>query len=165
MPARGYSVIATPRKPAPAPAPSWGRAEVVAFTANYMVGTGFLTLPHAIVEAGLLLGALSILAAAALAAVASDCLLEAMARACACRDADARGPYGAIATADDDDGGGGETAAPRAPAAAAAGGGRGWVVGSERIDVPELCAYFLGRRGQLVYVASICLYIYSSLWA
>ena len=52
-----------------------------------------------------------------------------------------------------------------AAAAAARAGGRGWVVGSERIDVPDLCAYFLGRRGQLVYVASICLYIYSSLWA
>ena len=49
-PARGYSMLAVPRKAAPAP--SWGVAEVIAFTANYMVGTGFLTLPHAIVENG-----------------------------------------------------------------------------------------------------------------
>ena len=53
-PARGYSMLAVPRKAAPAP--SWGVAEVIAFTANYMVGTGFLTLPHAIVESGVVLG-------------------------------------------------------------------------------------------------------------
>ena len=47
-------MLAVPRKAAPAP--SWGVAEVIAFTANYMVGTGFLTLPHAIVESGVVLG-------------------------------------------------------------------------------------------------------------
>jgi hypothetical protein len=40
-----------------------------------------------------------------------------------------------------------------------------WVVGNERIDMPQLCLLFLGEKGKLWYAVSIVFYVYASLWA
>ena len=51
------------------------------FSVNYVVGTGFLTIPYAFSEGGLILSAIVIVSVGLLADIAKDYLLEAMARA------------------------------------------------------------------------------------
>ena len=51
------------------------------FTINYVLGTGFLTLPWAFVQGGLVLSAIALFLAAIVADVTKDYLLETMARA------------------------------------------------------------------------------------
>ena len=89
----------------------------VVFSLNYMMGSGFLTLPRAYVDAGISWGVALTIIIAFGAAVAAECLLEVMARA------------------------------PRA------------------MQIPELCTYFLGRTGNLVYMAMLCGFMIGSLWA
>ena len=68
---------------------------MIAFTANYIVGTGFPTLPHAIMSTGLLLGSLVVAAAGAVGVAAADCVLESMARAVAVQEARRGGAHAA----------------------------------------------------------------------
>ncbi len=68
----------------------WSSQEIVAFTCNYMVGTGFLTLPHAMAGCGLWPGVLVLVSAGLLAVFSSNCVLEALARMAALS---IRGPY------------------------------------------------------------------------
>lgn len=51
------------------------------FTLNYVVGTGFLTIPWAFVQSGLILSSIIMILSAVLSDIAKDYLLEAMARA------------------------------------------------------------------------------------
>ena len=111
--------------------------------------------------------------------VAADCILEAMARTRPLKAAvDARGGdtilqrpegYGAVLGTDADD-----SMSPddrkRAElqgqmAAEGASLMEPWVVGEDRVEMPQLCRIFLGERGAIAYTVSVILYIFVSLWA
>merc|ERR1719203_745596 len=53
----------------------------VCFTVNYLVGTGFLTLPWAFVQGGLILSTILLIIATGISDIVKDFLLEGMARA------------------------------------------------------------------------------------
>lgn len=76
---------------------SWGTWETIAFTANYVVGTGFLTLPYAIVKSGTVLGTAALFFTLLLAIIAMQCTLEAVARAFPVRIMSEAGFFGATA--------------------------------------------------------------------
>lgn len=52
-----------------------------------------------------------------------------------------------------------------APTANAAVGEGPWVIAEERLEMPQLCERWLGEKGRRVYVYTVILYCYMSLWA
>jgi len=163
------------------------------FTVNYVVGTGFLALPWAFNEAGLVLSALVLVAFGIAADVSKNMMLEAiavvdalerqdlsrrsltprrsLARALKPDSPDAKDLF--AAESPDRvlwrDGVAEQTALLRRSEDA----GRrsslarpsNLVVGDRRFEVTELCAALLGRRGKDFYAFTNGAYLYGALWA
>ena len=147
------------------------------FTLNYIIGSGFLTLPWAFYETGWCLG-LFLLGLITLGSIgASWFILEAMARAEALTRhsvdgdnkvsiAQSSGSYHTISPLSShnsnhsfmgvDAGEGGHQQAAHLAGA---------MVGARKFEIPELCEIFIGPRGRQVYAVTIGIYMYGTLWA
>jgi amino acid permease len=157
----------------------------ICFTLNYTIGSGFLTLPWAFCEAGLVMGPVVLFILAIFAFCTSWMVLEAMARATAIADLQAYADgedvqdlsnkplYGSLATKDSSAGNGASSSgngsdrsdSKVATASKAAGNGEPWVIGKRRIEMPDLCETFLGPMGKTLYMISLVTYAYGSMWA
>lgn len=126
-------------------------AYAVVFCLNYMMGSGYLTLPRAFADAGLAWG-LSVLAVVAIGAMAAaECLLDCMARA------------GWIAAARALPEGGGSFC--RVPLDAPSPKESRFQREAPRpVQLPDLCALYLGDMGYAAYVTLISGYMLGSLW-
>ncbi|KAL7525093.1 hypothetical protein ACHAWF_002682 [Thalassiosira exigua] len=218
-----------PPSPSIAASPHWGKSAAAeragpegfsplvgfCFAINYILGTGFLTVPWAFVEGGLVLSTMSIVAVGLCSDVAKDFLLEAMARAEEMLDdrmhwikrrpgdeererlvyspaiagrressellppeEAGRRDYESVS---EPTSAGCELATrslPGTPISSQPGTPtfargrmlmrrppRKYLVKHRKFEVNSLCRVFLGKAGLRLYAASICLYIYCTLWA
>lgn len=132
----------------------------VAFTVNYVMGTGFLTLPSAFYEAGVVLSLITLVFCAIISDVSKDYVLSAMARAEAIKskatdkkdvetallqEADVEVDAGGLRAGSDDD-------------------GSPLMVKSRKFEIVELCTMFLGPKGGSAYAATFAFYMYGCLW-
>ena len=145
----------------------FGLVIAVTFTLNYIIGTGFLTLPWAFYASGDMLATVVLLFVTLLAACSVLMILEAMARAAAVSSESrhhhrvhSHQSYSSIPT--------------RAGANAAKEAGKKrqlegdedvlWEVGERRIEIVELCERFYpSGRSYFIFILSI--YLYGALWA
>lgn len=58
----------------------WGATKLVTFTANYVMGIGYLTVPFAMVRSGIALGIACVLFTMYLSAVSAECVLASLSR-------------------------------------------------------------------------------------
>jgi hypothetical protein len=137
--------------------------ETVAFTVNYVMGTGFLTIPWAFFQAGtaLSLGTISVMVVPAFLAILY--VLETMARATVVfkdeslyavsqtyqpleEEQHMKQWKNFIGLQNSKSGGGSKSDSPDL------------IVGDKKIEITELCGLFLGRNGKICYtiVLSIC---------
>ena len=123
----------------------------VVFCLNYMMGSGYLTLPRAFADAGLAWG-LSILVAVSIGATAAaECLLDCMARA----------GWIAAARALPESGGSFCRVPLDAPSPPVT---RLQREAPRPVQLPDLCALYLGDTGYAAYVTLISGYMLGSLW-
>mgnify|MGYP002005834364 CR=1 FL=1 len=123
----------------------------VIFCLNYMMGSGYLTLPRAFADAGLVWG-LSILVAVSIGATAAaECLLDCMARA----------GWIAAARALPESGGSFCRVPLDAPSPPVT---RLQREAPRPVQLPDLCALYLGDAGYAAYVTLISGYMLGSLW-
>lgn len=156
--------------------PTFSFGVTVAFTLNYIIGTGFLTLPWAFYQSGNILG-LFVLGTITIFAIASALmLLEAMARAEAY--ANMSNNFGSII---------GDRNYHSLPNIGIKNDSQDFtalrstksnhsepfhdhsfdlhVVGDTKYEVTELCKIFIGKQSVRLYTALLSLYLYGSLWA
>jgi amino acid permease len=120
----------------------------VAFTINYIVGTGFLTIPWAFSQAGCFLSVLVLSLVTYLSIAAALFVLETMARAdSVCKSK--------------------EHGMEMLPLKDHLNGKRFHSnnVGNKRFEVTELCGIFLGPIGRQIYTAALGMYLYCTLLA
>jgi amino acid permease len=118
---------------------------------NYIIGSGFLTMPYAFAKTGILIGFITVFIMGIFAIVAVNFILEAMARADFVinphphflRIPTGLSFYQMADKAEDFK----------------------LVVRKERFDIPELCEKFLGLNGKRLYALAIFLYMYGTLCA
>jgi len=160
---------------------TWGRVDVMAFTANYIVGTGFLTLPHAIAQSGTVLGSFLMLFTTVMVNMSTGCILEAMARAYPLiqhrnKMASVQQPtvgknvkgvrYGALEendneNEDDEQDGSGTSNNSKLTSTSDS----SLVVGENRIELPDLIELYLGPQGKTCFTFVTIAYIIVSLWS
>jgi len=122
------------------------------FTINYVMGTGFLTLPDAFNSAGIALALVTLTSVAFLANISKNFVLEAMARA------ELLHPE---STTIDElllEKGSEPNHLPHSPFELLA-------VKERKFEVVELCKFFLGDRGGKAYMTTFGFYMYGCLWA
>lgn len=158
----------------------------ICFTLNYTIGSGFLTLPWAFTEAGLVMGPMILTIMAILAFFSAWMVLETMARGSALlqlketekggessapgviadtkdsksmenKVGDSKVPYGSLASE--------EREADSSSAAKGTALEYPLVIGQQRLEMPELCETFLGSMGKTLYMISLATYAYGSMWA
>mmetsp|Transcript_35056 Transcript_35056/g.76716 ORF Transcript_35056/g.76716 Transcript_35056/m.76716 type:complete len:312 (-) Transcript_35056:662-1597(-) len=150
------------------------------FTLNYLIGTGFLTLPWAFDMSGLLLSTVTMVFTCWIACVASDYILSAMARASVVAVIEEQEDIEEDVDAKTDEEtkvlvpvntGSANTSYQSVPAsqdkttpADVDEQGR-LLVGERKFELTELCQIFLGNAGLLAYGISASLDIYGFLWA
>lgn len=135
----------------------FGFVVAVAFTVNYIMGTGFLTLPYATAQTGSVLAIVALFSMAALSNIAKDYVLESSARAELIENPSCfltEGQAGGIVT----------------PALVR----RIHVsqdlpllltVKKRKYEMPTLCQLFLGYHGKVLYMICLSIYIYGALLA
>ena len=153
----------------------------VAFTINYLIGTGFLTLPWAFGQGGILLSTITFLFVLVICNISKDYVLSTMARAEAMKRAtDAsideeganlliKSDYGSV---DSDDANSIEdriVTANNKPTMDPLDISRKpvdtrYVVKERKFEYVELCRIFLGVRGEQGYIICIALSIVAQLW-
>jgi len=146
------------------------------FTVNYIMGTGFLTLPWAFNSAGIGLSFICLGAMCWVSDVSKNYVLEVMGRAEQLFGGD-KGNSGTVDEVDEEDcliggsagdgnGGYGATkiavtqgedtpSKKKAPTC----------VGTRNFELVELCSLFLGKTGSNLYMGTLGLYMYGTLWA
>jgi len=154
----------------------------MAYTVNFMVGTGFLTLPRAVVDSGLVLGTFVLFGTGLLSIIASDCTLEALARAgpilklrtpratglagqISRENSDSAFPYGAVLEPEEESDEDKEKKSSTLRGVAGSLGEEPWLLGQGRIEMPQLVHIFLGESGSRAYVGLVIIYIYAAMWA
>lgn len=152
----------------------------VAFTVNYIMGTGFLTLPWAFSEAGIGLGFLVLLFMTVVSDITKDYILEALVRVRLLRESDGLDDqYRGLHPSADGEDDGHLSAFYRSPmlqtdslnspllqsSAFSIGGDTGLVLGDGKVEVPEVCEVFLGLNGRRVYTFFVSVYLYGAMWA
>jgi amino acid permease len=150
----------------------------VAFCVNYIMGCGFLAIPHRFFGAGVLLGPLVVVVFCVIMNVSKDYMLEAMGRAEAIANAEE-----IIARVEGERRGAGfrrtRSGSDASGSAASVGGGGGGgsasiavpapsdylVSHTRRFEVADLFAVLMGARARVVYVVVLSGYMYGALWA
>ncbi|KAJ1434039.1 transmembrane amino acid transporter protein-domain-containing protein [Ochromonadaceae sp. CCMP2298] len=118
----------------------------VAFTLNYVVGSGFLTLPWAFQKTGIVLGILVLSLMCLMSILSCYFILETMERATRMINSIPSNTNSFQASSREQ---GRPLAAPV----------------QRRMELTELCALFLGYQGKRVFSVLIMVYIYGTLWA
>jgi len=173
------SLLDTPRRFRPRDTNERGFSFYVAacFTINYVIGTGFLALPWAFNEAGIVLSLITLLLVAVASDMSKNMLLEAIAVAdTLVKVRSAQGepllsggrsigsrvqenisllpvqstPSPASAAEDEEDD---KFTSPH------------MMVGARHFEVTELCELLLGRVGRNIYLLAASIYLYGALWA
>ena len=131
----------------------------VAFTVNYVMGTGFLTLPSAFFEAGVVLSLITLVFCSIISDVSKDYVLSAMARAEAIKSKERNKKDVEASLLQDAD--------VEVDAGGAGDGGEDvpLMVKSRKFEIVELCTMFLGPKGGSAYAATFAFYMYGCLWA
>lgn len=154
----------------------------VAFTLNYILGSGFLTLPWGFEQTGLLLGVLVLLVVGFFSVLSTYFILEAMERANilhrvgklhnspqigrARNGAAYQSSYDAVGDDSQHSQGSSSGVEPleieslRGASAATAAD-----TPPRKMEITELCDLFLGERGRQAYSFIIIVYMYGTLWA
>mgnify|MGYP001036860126 CR=1 FL=1 len=137
------------------------------FTVNYVMGTGFLTLPEAFNSAGLLLALVILLCLGWVSDVSKDFVLESMARAETITVEEEKGkPFLSAAASSDEEGDVKDTLLSKVSSS--------WqtadknvlpCVAERKFEIIEMSRLFLGPRGATVYVTTFGFYMYGCLWA
>jgi amino acid permease len=134
----------------------------VAFALNYIIGSGFLTIPWAFSQTGFILGASGLVVLCSFAIAAAIFIIEAMARGDMLREMEVSSSslrqwngnnYQAVsgqATHFEI-----ELTSPD----------HLLTVGRHKLEMPDLCRKFLGKTGVTLYAAIVSLYFYGTLWA
>ena len=126
----------------------------VVFALNYMMGSGYLTLPKAYADASLAIGVGMTCVMALGACVSAECILDAMDRAAwivAARGHPARGgSFYRLALRDD-------ARSPVLPT-------RPQVEAPRPAQLPDLCSLFLGDAGNRAYVFMLSSFMVGSMW-
>ena len=148
--------FAITRRPS-ATAQDFNSLTAVLFTINYIIGTGFLTIPWAFSQCGILIGVLTMVIIVLPSTVAAYFVLETMARAegldrclVAPRDREKHN-YQSISADHEIE--------KQCPSDSV------WLVGSHKYEVTELCEMFLGSTGLFLYTTVATLYFYGTLAA
>jgi len=143
----------------------------VAFTVNYIMGTGFLTLPWAFSKAGVALGIIVLFCMSFLCNITKDFVLEALARENVLRECEGRerafqdfhgledGPP--LQSPPDMGLESQRFMTPLLSSNTSQGEG---LVGERQVEVPEVCEVFLGMKGRRIYTLLVSIYLYGSLW-
>ena len=148
----------------------------VAFCVNYIMGCGFLAIPHRFFGSGVLLGPLVVVAFCVIMNVSKDYMLEAMGRAEAIANAE-----DIIARIEGERRGDGfgrsRSGSDASVSTTASGSGTGsspiivpaphdyLVSHTRRFEVADLFAVLLGNRARVTYVFILSGYMYGALWA
>jgi amino acid permease len=121
------------------------------FTVNYIMGTGFLTLPLAFSEAGLLLSLLMLGVVCYASDVSKNYVLEAMARAEALSQAEGGSATerSAILPGESDKK---NSDQPEQ------------MVKARKFEIVEMCSMFLGSPARAAYMVTLALYMFGTLW-
>lgn len=124
----------------------------LAFSINFAMGAGFLSLPWAFYKTGVVLGLLTLAAIAVPMMVTIPFYLEAMARTDAVHThrkelQETTGLIRHYSDAVNDVKSG------------------GLIVDKEKYEISEICHLFLGRRGKRLFIICISIYTYGCLWA
>ena len=136
-------------------APGFTPFVAMCFTVNYIMGTGFLTLPLAFSEAGIMLSVVALGLVCFLSNVSKNYILEAMCRANALaspRKTDtsptesSSSSYGAAETS------------RLVPATTSQ------RVSTRKFEIVEMCTLFLGGNARRAYMATLGLYMFGTLW-
>lgn len=145
----------------------------VCFTLNYIVGSGFLTLPFAFYEAGYILGLVSLLILVVLAIVSVIFILETGERAKALNRRKSLGgtatsvyDYHAISSDSESiNSANKEEASYQNAELSSKELGSQLLMPNHVFELPELCENFLGSNGKNVYLVFVTVYLYGVLWA
>lgn len=124
---------------------------IVAFTVNYVMGTGFLTLPWAFHKCGIALGIAVLFLMVGPSLVSVSLILETMARAGVLKSNTEH-----LQSHD-----GVRIQYNQSPSTKV----RRSVVGSHKFETTELCETFLGLNGKRGYTLAIGVFLYGTLWA
>lgn len=158
------------RKSSEGEARSFSPFVLACFSLNYILGTGFLSLPWAFGEAGLALSAVAMACICAIAYLSSEYLLTTMARAHHVLQVQGavepqegqqqqqiheETEYGALLVPLEQ-----QLQSPPAEDEH-----ERLVVGARRIDIPELTHIFLGATGFKIYSICVSVYLYGAQWS
>ncbi|GMI07992.1 hypothetical protein TrLO_g97 [Triparma laevis f. longispina] len=119
------------------------------FTVNYVMGTGFLTLPWAFQSSGIGLAILTLTFVGYVSNISKDYVLEAMARAEMLKEKKEGEESLMLPPADD-----AEKSEHTLP-----------LVKQRKFEIIEMCTLFLGPTGGRAYVTTFSFYMYGCLWA
>jgi hypothetical protein len=171
---RGVSATSSQEHQRHEPRGQFSFVVTLAFTLNYIIGSGFLTLPYAFSQVGCILGVIGLSLLTIFAVSAASFVVESMARADYLKEnmleeeilnelkgegrTQFRGNnYQSITTADSE----------RMVTTFEVDGPdqRLLSVGKHHFEMTDLCKKFLGSTGLNVYVGFVTLYFYGTLWA
>jgi len=122
----------------------------VCFTVNYLVGTGFLTLPWAFVQGGLILSTILLLVATGISDVAKDFLLEAMARAEAVVPLELGNNENDIEVVNNE-----IDETEEGPL----------IVKERKFEMTDLCRIFMGEKAAKIFISCLSFSLFMTLWA
>lgn len=137
----------------------------VTFTLNYIVGTGFLTLPWAFHAAGSLLATTVLLFITLLAVCSALMILETMSRAAALPSSSQLESsrvyqnYSSIV-----DSGANDSASDLNTVTVRFKEKDVWIIGDRKIEIVEMCERFL-PQGKAIFIWILSVYLYGALWA
>jgi amino acid permease len=138
----------------------------VAFTLNYIMGTGFLTLPYAFYKTGIIIGISVLGVITFISILAAFFVLEAIARGQLIEETTKRMhmeyiEYQSMSLERMNSFG---TQRLTSKSIKNDGNISDYIVGSLKIEIPELCELFLGIKGKLIYMVMISICMYGCLW-
>jgi len=136
----------------------------IAFSLNYLMGSGFLALPWGMSKTGCLLGSSILLTTSIMSYIAGLLIIATIRRTeeidisrHIVRDHTIRASYGAVSNNDADDDSRDDVNNIENNSDGAA--------SKVCPDLGELCRLYLGSSGHLVYIVTVTVYLYCSLWS
>ena len=140
------------KSPSPPPLPPFPPSpSQLCFTINYVMGTGFLTLPWSFASSGLLLSLITMFLVGCISNVSKDWILNAMARAEAIESKAEEEKSATSKTSLLPSPPHTHTPLP--------------LVSTRKYELVSLCSLFLPLPGSLLYTLTFSLYMYGTLWA
>ena len=137
----------------------------MAFTLNYIMGAGFLALPWAFYQVGIVVGITTFIFTFVICVIASSFVLEAISRgqllSAVLKTSNSNTKYQSLPVCYEQISSINQEIANDSKLFTE----DKYIVGSVKMEIPELCHLFLGNIGRQIYTTLLGIYMYCSLWA